>query len=165
MADNSAQDFLSQEVQRHLNLFDRKRQKNKFLALGIKLFGAALAGAITILLGISIPQKSMAYNNIALVLSALIAVLAAWDGFFNHRALWIRFTITTNALRALEQDIGYFKAKGGGHIDVEETDRLNARLAAVLKQVNESWQELRREDNVISRSQAPMSSRAKPNRK
>lgn len=165
MAENSAQDYLSQEIEKHIDLFDGKRQKNKFLALGIKLLGAMLAGTVTVLLGISVPQKSMTYNNIALIFSALMTVLAAWDVFFNHKALWIRFTLATNALRALKQDLEYTNAKSGGRIDVQDTDRINSQLKAILKQTHESWEELRREDSNLSQSQAPASGRLKATQK
>lgn len=165
MAENSAQDYLSQEIERHIDLFDGKRQKNKFLALGIKLLGATLAGTVTVLLGISVPQKSMTYNNLALILSALITVLATWDGFFNHKALWIRFTLATNALRALKQDLEYINAKNGGRIDVLETDRISSQLRAILKQTHESWEELRREDSNISQSQPRASGRLRATQK
>jgi hypothetical protein len=59
-------DYVSEVISKHISLFDKKRQRNKFLSLGIKLTSAGLAAAITILLGLSIsPQGKAVTANIA----------------------------------------------------------------------------------------------------
>src|SRR6185369_4295 len=99
-------EYISGVIAKYISLYDRKRQRNKFLSLGIKLMGAGLAAAITIMLGLNIsPEKKAVLSNIALIFGAMITVLNTWDAFFNHRALWIRFTVATQSLYCIKEDL------------------------------------------------------------
>jgi hypothetical protein len=84
------QHYLLTRVEECLRTFDSKRQLNKHLALGLKLFAAFLSATITVLLGVSYASKpDLVFKNIAIGLSAFVAVINAWDAFFNHRNLWV----------------------------------------------------------------------------
>jgi hypothetical protein len=42
---------------------------------------------------------------LALVLSALVTLFGEWDAFFNHRALWIRYTKTRYQLIGIKSEL------------------------------------------------------------
>jgi len=119
------QEHLTQTVETCLRVFDAKRQKNKFLAFGLKIAIALLSAGITVLLGLSFPGKEEGtFKNIALGLSALSAVMGTWDAFFNHRTLWIRYTIAANRMRALLEEIKYQAAKNQAGLPVQTSDEM-----------------------------------------
>ena len=146
MPNNDMCTHLHDEVSKYLRLFDGKRQRNKFLALGIRLTGAAFAAAITILLGIDYTDKPVdLFTNLAIGLGATIAVLNTWDVFFNHRALWIRFNNAAVDMHLLRQDLDYARVKTGGELEANEAEQFHNRLQDSIRETNEDWHELRRE--------------------
>ncbi len=147
MKAKSKLEYLRKTINEKIVLFDRKRQKNKFLALGLKLFGAAAAAAITVLLGLKLDEKpDVFYSNIALVLGAGITVVNTWDAFFNHKVLWVRFTATTVELRCLLDQLEYSAAGSDDEPSKEELDSYQERLTEILNSTNSEWEEFRRRE-------------------
>lgn len=141
-------DYLSTVITKYISLFDRKRQRNKFLSLGIRLTSAAMAAAITILLGLSMsPQNKTFYANVALVFGATITVLNTWDAFFNHRALWVRFTVATQSLHCIKEELEYLRSDKN-QLTAEQIDSLHSDFKEVLITVNRDWENLRKEEQA-----------------
>jgi ABC-type multidrug transport system fused ATPase/permease subunit len=138
------EEYLITTVETCLRIFDQKRQKNKFFAFGLKLTIALLSAAITVVLGLSFPGKvESTYKNVALILSALSAVMATWDAFFNHRTLWIRYTIAANRLRSLLQEIKYHCAKHQGTLADDISSDLFKRFQEIVAAANIAWEDMR----------------------
>ena len=138
-------DYLSETISRCISLYDRKRQKNKFLAFGIKLTSTAFAATTTILLGLSVDLETKAFfTNVALVLSALVTLLTTWDAFFNHKALWLRFTVATQSLRSVQEDMDFLRSRG--ELAQEQIDSLHKRYKRVVRDIDRDWESLRREE-------------------
>jgi hypothetical protein len=147
MESHNRQEYLLNLLNQCLKIFDRKRQRDKFLALGLKLAAAVLSGSVTVVLGLTYPAKPEAtFKNIALILSAIGAALNTWDAFFNHRTLWIRHTVTANKIRSLRDDADYSLAKGGGTMSDIDADRIFDEYRKVMSEANQSWETLRNED-------------------
>jgi hypothetical protein len=141
------QEHLTQTVETCLRVFDAKRQKNKFLAFGLKIAIALLSAGITVLLGLSFPGKEEGtFKNIALGLSALSAVMGTWDAFFNHRTLWIRYTIAANRMRALLEEIKYQAAKNQAGLPVQTSDEMFKKYQQIVAEANHAWEDMRREE-------------------
>jgi hypothetical protein len=141
-----ARHHLLSQVETCLNVFDRKRQINKFWAFGLKVSVAALGAATTVLLGVSYSGKpDNLFKNIALGLSALSAVIAAWDAFFNHRMLWLRYTVAANRLRSLKEEIKY-QLMRDNELEREAADKLFAHYQEIIADVNNAWEDLRRSE-------------------
>lgn len=137
------QHYLLSQVEECLRTFNSKRQLNKHLALGLKLFAAFLSAAITVLLGISYSTKpDLIFKNIAIGLSAFVAVINAWDAFFNHRSLWVRYTIAANRMRSLREEIRYRLARDQ-HLSDEHQDRFFTQYQQIIADLNNAWEELR----------------------
>jgi hypothetical protein len=85
--------------------FNRDRGRHKRRALVLKMSTSALGAGSTILLGWQNPGGyAGALKNGALVLSALITLLAAYDAFFEPRRLWVRETFVLNSLKDLKRE-------------------------------------------------------------
>jgi hypothetical protein len=138
---------ITQTVETCLRVFDAKRQKNKFLAFGLKITIALLSAGITVLLGLSFPGKDEGtYKNIALGLSALSAVMGTWDAFFNHRTLWIRYTIAANRMRSLLEEIKYQTAKSQGELPVQLSDEMFEKYQQIVAEANHAWEDMRKQE-------------------
>lgn len=81
----------------------------------------------------------------ALVFSGLVTALGAIDGFFDHRALWIRYTATNNELRTLQGKLEYLIAGGVDKITETQIDELFDELMHILQETNAFWVQLRKE--------------------
>jgi uncharacterized membrane protein len=140
----SPEQHLLAQVDTCFQVFDKKRQKNKFLAFGLKISIAALGAATTVLLGISYSGKpDNLFKNIAIGLSALSAVIAAWDAFFNHRVLWLRYTVAANKMRALREEIRYQLSRDKG-MKEEIADKFFAQYQTIIAEINNAWEDLRK---------------------
>jgi len=143
------QHYLLARVEECLRTFNSKRQLNKHLAVGLKLFAAFLSATITVLLGVSYASKpDLVFKNIAIGLSAFVAVINAWDAFFNHRNLWVRYTIAANRMRSLREEIRYQLARDHQLSD-EYQDRFFAKYQEIIAALNNAWEELRISDQGI----------------
>ncbi len=140
----SPEHHLLDQVDTCFQVFDKKRQQNKFLAFGLKISIAALGAATTVLLGISYSGKpDNLFKNIAIGLSALSAVIAAWDAFFNHRVLWLRYTVAANKMRALREEIRYQLSRDMG-MKEEIADKFFAQYQMIIAEINNAWEDLRK---------------------
>lgn len=138
--------FLENKIQEYILLFEKKRILNKFLSFGIKLLGALLAALITIFLGITYKDKpDEAYKNVALILGSVITIINTWDAFFNHRALWVRFTIAMCKLYALKNDLSYLKTKPRD-ITSDKLDLIHSTLQNIIIETNSNWEEMRKQE-------------------
>lgn len=147
MTTNKTHAYLTQVLQEKINLFDKKRQKNKFLALFIKLFGAAIAASVTVLLGIEYEGKpDDIFKNITIVMGALITILNTWDAFFNHKMLWVRFTETTVELRILQDRLNYLISCNETEIPNNELDLIFNEMNTIIEDTASDWKSHRSKD-------------------
>jgi hypothetical protein len=95
--------------------FRQSADKNRRRALIAKIITASLAAATTLLLGLKsnpiFTEHENAFSSAALVFSAFVPVLVAWDSFFDHRWLWVRFTAAVTSLFKISDDLNYSEAK------------------------------------------------------
>lgn len=118
--------------------FKSDRDRHKFTGLWIKLSTAILAAVATVLLGWQDVSASKWPQNIALVLSASISVIAAYEVFFEPRKLWVRETFVLSTLKDIERDLE-FEVAGPVEISDEKVDELKNRIDDVLKQSLDEW--------------------------
>lgn len=140
-------EHLAETVEKCLRVFDAKRQKNKFIAFGLKIAIALLSAGVTVLLGLSYPNKpETTFKNIALSLSALSAVIGTWDAFFNHRTLWIRYTIAANRMRSLLEEIRYEIARSQGVVPAATVDQMFGKYREIVNEANHAWEDMRKQE-------------------
>src|SRR5258708_872747 len=140
--------FLANEIGRITEWFRRARLVNKRKAFAIRMSITLLSGATTVVLGFQgvataavIPMK-----NAALALSALVSLLATWEGFFSHRALWVQYTATLARLQALRADLQYNMLRPQSESQDSSLNALQERLNAILEETNTFWVGMRKDD-------------------
>ena len=128
--------------------WSRENKKKAFrFAVGI----ASASALITVLVGIedSFPYLEehetvikFWFKVTILFLSGLNTVLAVWDGFFNHKQLWIGYGDTRNQMRALSLEMDFEPAD----TREESVRKYLERYNSILSHANAEWKELRSDD-------------------
>jgi hypothetical protein len=81
----------------------------------------------------------------ALAISASIAVVSAYEAFFDHRWLWIKYTNTLSQLYAISDDLDFIVAGASLPTD-EELEKLHIRRQSILKETGAAWYDKRAQD-------------------
>ena len=138
---------LRKDLDAQIKSFAEKRMTNKRRALSLKMLATTFSVLTTILLGLKgfeyLTESSLPFKNLTLVLSALVTLVSAFDGFFNHRALWVRYTLTVSNLRAIQDELDYATADASASPSQAKVDELFKKYQNVLSETNTSWQTLR----------------------
>ena len=145
MADRTPTSVLGEEIQTRLAEYSKKRVRDKRKAFGLRIGAAVLSAAVTVLLGLKVSDGiENVLKNAALVTGALVAILNAWDAFYDHRALWVKRTTTVARLKKLQRSYNQATARQAELSPKELTD-LTASLEQILDDDLSSWVQMRSE--------------------
>ncbi|HNQ26010.1 MAG TPA: SLATT domain-containing protein [Methanoregulaceae archaeon] len=139
--------YLENEVKNRKDSVQHRRNREKQLAFRLKISAVALAGLVTILIGLRISSVwSDLISNIALIVGASITVINAFDAFFDHRALWIYRTIVLTRLDELLRDIQFYR-EGLDPLEYDEkkVSQFLAKYNEILQEDLKSWLEIRQQ--------------------
>jgi len=141
MADAGPKDpktVFTEQLQGTLKAFSRDRNRHKYLALLLRISTVALSAGATVLLGWQGPgAQAELLKNIALILTAAITLLTAYDSFFEPRKLWTRDTVVVNSLKDLERDWQLRTAKHEPAL--AEVLEFSGRFHEILKKSLAAW--------------------------
>lgn len=133
--------------------FDKRRKRDKDKAFLFRMVQAFASASTTVLLGLNLSQLGWTdaaaqewLKAAALIISAGATLFAAWDAFFDHRELWIRYATATSTLRGLRSELQYITSAGSA--SEAAIDRLFGQFQETLEKVNTSWQQLRASSSV-----------------
>jgi hypothetical protein len=119
--------------------YDRDRSRHKRRALALKISTSALGAGSTVLLGWQNPGSyAVAMKNGALVFSALITLLAAYDAFFEPRKLWVRETFVLNSLKDLKREWDIATALRPTAV-AEDVTTYSGRFNGILSKSLDEW--------------------------
>lgn len=157
MTVDSKAKYLAESLQAQIDAYGKRRDTNKTKAFWFKMLATSFSAATTILLGlqglefVSFVNAPIIARNVALVLSALVTLFSAWDAFFSHRSLWIRYTKTLTQLVAIRSELEYLSSNNNEGLLAEDVDRLFQAFQSTLEETNQFWQGLR-DDNASKKS-------------
>lgn len=131
------------------------RRGNKKKAEYVVLGSAGISAVTTICIGVTSLANSWApiYQSAALILSASLTVLTAWDGLYNHKRLWLMQASIVNSLRQIETDIKHVEASG--ELDSEVLAELYTRYRHAFEEYNTQWSEMRMDDEPANGTSPP----------
>ena len=138
-------EYLKSKIESEVTAFRRRRVEYKKRYIYIKVAISVLAALTTILLGLQGLPPNNIIQNVTLSLSATITLFTSLDAFFNHRALYLRYTATTAQLYDLRSDLQYLLTKGEANIRDEELDDIYKKLRNLLEETGTDWIKARRE--------------------
>jgi len=139
-------EFLKSNLQRHSESFRGGASYYRQQAFRFKMAALCLGAATTLLLGLKSSVIFSPYEPLlsaaALVLSALVPVLTAWDAFFDWRWLWVQDTSAYTALYALRDDLD-FRISQKEPLTSDELKTFYRQLRAILDETNTAWRDKR----------------------
>lgn len=131
--------------------FAKECHKNKKIALRLKISAVFLSGVVTVCLGLKFSNPPNPWQtwltNVALLLSAVITVVGAYEAFFDPRAIWIRETIVYTKLRNLKREFEFWAAGCDGETleppEADKLDRFKEQLDQILVESLKNWMKIR----------------------
>jgi hypothetical protein len=142
---------LKDDIEESIKRTQKRRNRDKAKATFLKMSGVLLAGVVTVLVGLQGDQfNQYLLRNIALVLSASITVISAFDAFFDHRALWTMKTVTFVRLHDLMREMNFAIAQSSPN-DIAEDTLLGfkKRFKEILQDDLRDWVKLRSETEQL----------------
>jgi hypothetical protein len=142
-------EFFQDDIKRQLKAYQFYQRDNRRKAFLLKIIATAFGLLTTVLLGLQLSENTpesttLIIKNVAIVTSALVTFVNAVDAFFNHRALWIRYTTTLSQLDVIKTQLDYLVAGSGQEPKEKDIDQLFERYRSILDETNSSWAELRK---------------------
>jgi hypothetical protein len=139
---HSTLEFIEAEIQARINSFKQKVEFNRKWASRAILFTASLSATTTVLIGLNQSSNNLKIlSAIALITSASITVVNAWDGVYQYRRRWVQYSGTLMRLKGLKFDIEYAKIKLGDNLSLEAVDQFKEIYQNILRDANEGWKE------------------------
>ncbi|MBY8873989.1 DUF4231 domain-containing protein [Micromonospora sp. PLK6-60] len=140
-ADADTLDVAMYYLEFYLADFSRARGVAKRRARVVVVATAAANGLIA-LLGATTTFTGLAWLGLCSVgVTAIIAVLAAWDGLFRHRELWIQRSVIVSRLHTVQREVYLRRASGEGRSEVANHCML--MLNQILDDDLTAWTEIR----------------------
>ncbi len=133
-------------VRDHLARLGRDQRRHKRMTLNITLLTVGLSSASTVLLGLNFSETTGAtlnpvwLKNCAILFTAAIAVINAYDALFKPHRLWVREGNSYGLLKdiLLKLELRAASAQTTPVTD-EEIEAFRSELARILQADLESW--------------------------
>ncbi|MBB6459693.1 DUF4231 domain-containing protein [Flammeovirga kamogawensis] len=145
--------ILHEEIKIQIDKTVKRSKENKLKGFGIYIAISILSALITFLVAIkeSIPSTpenidliNFSIKSFILLAGASITILSAWEGFYNHKQLWLNYGETASQLKNLE-----FKIRLLSDEEINNNDTvisLRLELEAILDNARSKWKDLRIEE-------------------
>lgn len=119
----------------------KKTDKNKTNFVAI--YGGLVSALTTVLIGLAsyIKVYDTTFQVAALITSSSLTVVAAWDGLFKHKKLWIIQASALNRFYELRNDINHMEKSGKLTPDV--VNEFYVQYKHIYNQLNGKWLSLR----------------------
>jgi hypothetical protein len=146
--------FLLDELNDRILSFQNRRKENRSKSFYIKITGTVCSALTTILVGLQGFDKPYAtwLSNLALAMSASVTVLTAWESFFDHRGLWVKYTKARSQLLAIKARLEFQLAGNNEPLSQDQLESHFRDYQAVLDEVNASWLQLRNQEQNFRRT-------------
>ena len=140
-------EILQEEIEKMYHLTSSRSKENKKKSFRIYISIAVSTAIVTILVAIGddFTNNTTAIKILTLFFSALSTVLAAWDGFYNHKQLWVNYGESRDNLKEL-----LLKVKLTSDEEKNNTEFLiktHKEFQSIIDKGNYKWKELRLDEN------------------
>ncbi len=144
---NSSFEILQNEIQKMIDYTSKKSTKNKRKSFYIYISVAISSALITFLVAIGddFPVWKGTLKMSTLFFSAMSSILAAWDGFYNHKELWVIYGETRHYLKELHLKTRLISESEKNN--PEYIRKLHNEFQSIVSKGNFKWKELRMDDN------------------
>jgi hypothetical protein len=141
-ADDRQVDHLKERIKVNIGGFDGNAWFNTRKAFYLKIIGLVLGSMTTVIIGIS--QKGIFkddgeyFSIAALITSAIVSSLAAWEAFFSYRDRWFNFAEAAQNLRRVRDELDYAAASDAG-VSKTQLDEFFERFQKILQEAHTGW--------------------------
>ena len=140
-ADADTLDVAAHYLDFYLGDYSRARVVAKHRARFIVVTTAAANGAIALLGAITTLSELAWLGLFSVGITGIVAGLAAWDGLYRHRELWIQRSIIVSRLNVVQRDLQLRRAAGEDRSEIARQCML--ALDQILSEDLTSWTEMR----------------------
>jgi hypothetical protein len=101
---------------------------------------------VTVLLGLRTSAIFRRFDSemsdAALILSAVMTIITAWESFADHSWSWVRYRTTLGILYKISDDLEYELSKSTT-IDLSKIDEIHDRMMDSLQEIETEWRVVR----------------------
>jgi hypothetical protein len=146
--------LLTERLERHIERYKANRNISRRASSLIRLLAILISGTVTVVLGVKgyFPRADLFLSVSAIIGSALLTALTAWEAFADYGAVWVRRMRIVNGLCQIRDELSFLTA-GGRNLSEEEEVRIFDRMQLVLH-AQDDW--LTRRERAVS---APLQGR------
>jgi len=136
-------DLLKSRLTEMIRKIKGQKNQDKGIAAFVVTYGALISALTTVLIGLSsyLSNFALYFNIAALITSATVTVIQAWDKLFNHKRLWIIQSEVINRLKELNEDLAHLEASD--KLGQNEANECYERYKEIMRKWNSDWKELR----------------------
>jgi hypothetical protein len=135
--------LLKENLDNEIKKLDSRKREDKLKATFVVTYGAFVSGLTTVLIGLSsyLSKYEIFFSIAALVTSASLTVIQAWDKFFNHKKLWIIQAEVLHGYEEIREDISHLEK--ANRVDQNAINECYERYKKINKNWSTIWMELR----------------------
>jgi hypothetical protein len=137
MSNEEALKFLEGEISKRISSFKERIDFYRQGTVRFTILSSCLSAATTVLIGVGQIYDWQPLSVIALIISASMTIVNAWDGLFNYRSRWVNNNETLMKLYDLRSELEYQKHKQT--LQDINIDEFYQRYKGILQVANESW--------------------------
>lgn len=131
--------YLKEQLIGRIKSVNAKRIHYRRASYSLFLLSTLLSAFTTVILGLDIPELSEEVRITALIVSAVIIFLNAFNAFFSNKELWVANNVARNRLYKLKFDIEFAEAE-----NVQLTPEIKEQFKDIYQQIlddlNSTWQ-------------------------
>lgn len=137
---NHSLQFLKSQIDERVISISKNRNYYRKIAFNSHMGTAVLSAIIGLALGLNICEKTghEITRILSIILTSTIAILNAYQAFFNHKELWIENNQALNNFYHLKFDIE-FAEKSEGDLSVQTIEEYKRRYQEILDELNKTW--------------------------
>ncbi|OSY87241.1 hypothetical protein WH52_12320 [Tenacibaculum holothuriorum] len=140
-------EILQEEIVKMIEFSSCRTKQNKKKSFRIYISIAISSALITFLVAVGddFPDHKTIIKILTLFFSAMSTIFAAWDGFYNHKDLWVIYGETRDRLKELhlKTKLASIEEKN----DSEYITQIHKDFQAIVNKGSFKWKELRMEEN------------------
>ncbi len=134
---------LLRDIDAAIALFEKRRKRHKMKAYRLKISSIIGTALVTVLLGLKSFQHDL-LSDMTLLLSAIITIFNAIEGFYNHQGLWVKDVKTLSGLWELKRDLEFLSAgESEENIPAETLLRYKNRFQQICNEDLKIWSNLK----------------------
>lgn len=140
---------LKTDVKEAIQRLSAYRRGNKKKAMFVVILSASISASTTVAIGLAAVWSSGSefFQGSALLLSASLTVLTAWDGLFNHKRLWLLQAGVVNSLYRIQTDVRHLEATDPGN--QKAVNELYEKYKSAFAEYNSQWTEMREDEGGV----------------